>query len=202
MVHDTRRRLPGGHVPFYDDRPWQRDHGLAPAPWVESAEADGCLCCTPEDLATWLRALWNEGELLSSSSLATMKTALPPLENEDEPYGYGLDIYDDGFGHGGDMLGYVSYMRADTNAGVGVVAFANGFGGAGLLGEGALAIATGNEPEAFEFAPEPERAAGRRRHLSAGMDALPRPLSFAQSVAPDVRDRRSRERARHGHRLG
>ena len=156
MVHETRRRLPGGHVPFYDDRPWQRDHGLAPAPWVESAEADGCLCCTPEDLAAWLRALWNEGELLSSSSLAAMKSALAPLENEDEPYGYGLDIYDDGFGHGGDMLGYVSYMRADTSAGVGVVAFANGFGGAALLGEGALAIATGNEPEAFDLDPEPD----------------------------------------------
>ena len=45
-------------------------------------------------------------------------------------------------------------MRADTSAGVGVVAFANGFGGAGLLGEGALAIATGNEPEAFDLEPE------------------------------------------------
>ena len=54
------------------------------------------------------------------------------------------------------MLGYVSYMRADTTNGVGVVAFANGFGGAALLGEGALAIATGNEPEAFDLDPDPE----------------------------------------------
>ena len=23
IVHDTRRRLPGGNVPFYDDRPWR-----------------------------------------------------------------------------------------------------------------------------------------------------------------------------------
>jgi CubicO group peptidase (beta-lactamase class C family) len=51
MLHDTRRRLPGGHVPYYDDRPWRREHGLAPAPWVESAEADGCSCCSAEDLA-------------------------------------------------------------------------------------------------------------------------------------------------------
>jgi hypothetical protein len=42
MVADTRRRLPGGHVPFCDDRPWRPEHGLAPAPWVEAAEADGC----------------------------------------------------------------------------------------------------------------------------------------------------------------
>ena len=31
-------------------------------------------------------------------------------------------------------------------AGVGAVAFANGFGGAWMLGEGALALATGREP--------------------------------------------------------
>lgn len=150
MVHETRRRLPGGHVPFYDDRPWRCDHGLAPAPWVETAEADGCLCCTTEDLAAYLRALWTGGELLSAASLAAMKTAQPPHGTEDEPYGYALDVDDDGFGHGGDMLGYVSYMWADTTAGVGVVAFANGMAGAWWLGEGALALARGKplaEPE-------------------------------------------------------
>ena len=45
------------------------------------------------------------------------------------------------------MLGYVAHMRVDTGAGLGVVAFANGFAGAWALGEGALAIATGREPE-------------------------------------------------------
>jgi CubicO group peptidase (beta-lactamase class C family) len=134
MVHDTRRLLAGGHVPFYDDRPWRREHGLAPAPWVESQEADGCLCCTPEDLAIYLRALW--------AGTATTR-------------GYGLDTDDDGFGHDGDMLGYVSYMWADTNAGLGAVAFANGFGGARALGEGAMAIAKGDEPRDPEPAPAP-----------------------------------------------
>jgi CubicO group peptidase (beta-lactamase class C family) len=156
MVHETRRRLPGGHVPFYDDRPWRREHGLAPAPWVESAEADGCLCCTAEDLAAYLRALWTGSDLLSPSSLAAMKTAFPPHGPDDAPYGYGLDIYEDGFGHGGDMLGYLSYMRADTRAGVGVIAFANGFAGAGWVGEAALAIASGREPS------HPDLEAGER----------------------------------------
>jgi CubicO group peptidase (beta-lactamase class C family) len=147
MRHELRRRLPGGHAPLYDDRPWRREHGLVPAPWVESAEADGCLCSTTEDLATYLRALWSGSELLSGASLAAMKTAHPPHEDDEEDgYGYGLDVYADGFGHAGDMLGYVSYMRADTVAGLGVVAFANGFGGAWWLGEGALALATGCEP--------------------------------------------------------
>jgi CubicO group peptidase (beta-lactamase class C family) len=144
MLHETRRRLPGGHVPFYDDRPWRPEHGLAPGPWVESAEADGCVCCSVEDLAAYLRSLWAGGELLSPTSLAAMKTAFAPHEEFD--YGYGLDIHADGFGHGGDMLGYVAYMRADTTGGLGVTAFANGFGGAWWLGEGALAMATGREP--------------------------------------------------------
>jgi CubicO group peptidase (beta-lactamase class C family) len=148
MVHDTRRRLPGGHVPFYDDRPWRRNHGLAPGPWVESAEADGCVCCSLEDMATYVRSLWSGDDLMSASSLTSMKTAFPPHEND--AYGYGLEIHHDGFGHGGDMLGYVSHMRVDTASGLGVVAFANGFGGARLLGEGALAIATKTQP------PDPE----------------------------------------------
>jgi CubicO group peptidase (beta-lactamase class C family) len=131
MVHDTRRRLPGGNVPFYDDRAWRREDGLVPAPWVESQEADGCLCCSAEDLAMWLRALW-------SGAVDTR--------------GYGIEVADDGFGHDGDMLGYVSFMWADTKAGIGAVAFANGFRGARALGQGALAIARGEEP------PDPERA--------------------------------------------
>src|SRR6185312_3366113 len=67
MRHETRRRLPGGHAPFYDDRPWRRQDGLVTAPWVESAEADGCLCCSAEDLAAYLRSIWTGGELLSAS---------------------------------------------------------------------------------------------------------------------------------------
>jgi hypothetical protein len=41
-------------------------------------------------------------------------------------------------------------MRVDTASGLGVVGFANGFGCARLLGEGALAIAAESEP------PDPE----------------------------------------------
>jgi len=152
MVGEMRRRLPGGHVPVYDDRPWRPEHGLAPGPWVESAEADGCLCCSVEDLAAWLRALWAGGDLLSGESLAAMKTSQPP--HDGDGYGYGLDVHDDGFGHDGDMLGYVSYMRADTVSDFGVVAFANGFGGAWWLGEAVLAVAAGREPAELDLTPD------------------------------------------------
>jgi hypothetical protein len=47
---------------------------LAPAPWVVSAEADGCLCTSVEDLATFLRALWRGSAPLSAESLAAMTT--------------------------------------------------------------------------------------------------------------------------------
>jgi hypothetical protein len=156
MVHATRRRLAGGHAPFYDDRPWDRGHGLVAAPWVESAEADGCSCCSLEDLAGFLRALWTGSDLLEDASLAAMKSPHPP--HDEDPYGYGLDILPDGFGHGGDMLGYVAHMRADTASGLGVVAFANGFAGAYWTGAGALAIATGREPPDLDRAPSPPLA--------------------------------------------
>ena len=51
-----------------------------------------------------------------------------------------------GFGHGGDMIGYVAHMWADDDSGVGVVAFANGIRGAWSLAEAALAITQGADP--------------------------------------------------------
>lgn len=154
VTHDTRRRLPGGHVPFYDDRPWRFEHGLVPAPWIESAEADGCQCCTTEDLARFLRALWNDGAgLLSPATAALMRSPFPPHEDDDEGYGYGygLVVEAQGFGHGGDTIGYVSHMWADDSCGLGVVAFANGIHGAFALGEAALTIAKGDAPEPQEL---------------------------------------------------
>ena len=53
------------------------------------------------------------------------------------------------------MLGYVAHLWADTAAGVGVVACANGFGGAWDLGEGALALAKGEAPEDPALDPSP-----------------------------------------------
>lgn len=142
ITHDARRLLPGGHVPFYDDRPWRPEHGLVPATWIESAEADGCQCCTPEDLARFLRALWNAGD-------GRMRSPREPL-GEDHDYGYGLVVEPDGFGHSGDTIGYVAHLWADEASGCGVVAFANGIGGAFELGEAALALARGEEPAAPE----------------------------------------------------
>jgi Beta-lactamase len=151
-THAIRIRVPPGHVPRFDDRPWRPEHGLVPAPWVESGEADGCSCCTVEELAAFARALWREdGSLLSAASFRALKTSWPP--DEGLAYGYGLELEPPGFGHGGDMLGHVSHMRVDVESGLGVVACANGFAGAWWLGEGALAICAGGSPPTPDLEP-------------------------------------------------
>jgi CubicO group peptidase (beta-lactamase class C family) len=142
--------VPPGQAPRFDDRPWRPEHGLVPAPWVESAEADGCSCCTVEELAGFARAVWREEEaLLSRAGFTAMKTPWPP--DEGFAYGYGLELEPRGFGHGGDMLGHVSHVRIDLDSGLGVVACANGLAGAWWLGEGALAVCAGGSPPTPEL---------------------------------------------------
>jgi CubicO group peptidase (beta-lactamase class C family) len=144
IVHDTRRRLPQGHVAFYDDRPWRPQHGLAPATWLETAEADGCICCSIDDLAAWLRALW-------TGRAPSVREPLVVDEVDGGHYGYGLMVADGGFGHTGGMVGYHAMMWADEVSGLGAVACVNGIGGARQLANGAIAIARGEPPEPFEW---------------------------------------------------
>jgi CubicO group peptidase (beta-lactamase class C family) len=147
IVNDLRRRLPQGHSAFYDDRPWRPEHGLAPATWVESAEADCSVCCSSEDLAVWLRAVWNDDKrLLGPASFALMKAPLVEDDQDGGRYGYGLVVGKGGFGHGGGMIGYQSELEADVATGLGAVAFTNGIGGADELCHGALILATGEVP--------------------------------------------------------
>jgi CubicO group peptidase (beta-lactamase class C family) len=148
ITNELRARMPQGHVAYFDDRPWRPELGLAPATWIESAEADGCICCTIADLAVWLRALWSADErLLSPAGHARMKSPLAVDDQDAGHYGYGLMVADDGFGHSGGMIGFHSYLWADTRRGLGAVAAVNGIGGARVLCQGALAIAHGEQPE-------------------------------------------------------
>ncbi|CAN5601501.1 hypothetical protein BH23CHL2_BH23CHL2_21240 [soil metagenome] len=143
ITHETRRRLVTGYQPFYDDRPWQRGHGHAPAAWFETNTADGCIAGTATDLASYLRMLMNggagpRGRILSESSFAAI-TASHINDNDpaDAVYGYGLHVFtDDGrryLGHGGGMVGYRSRMIADLTAGFGLVTLINGPGRQGPI---------------------------------------------------------------------
>jgi D-alanyl-D-alanine carboxypeptidase len=133
ITNDVRRRLAVGYVDFYNDRPWRPEHGFAPAPWLETNTADGCLSATAADLATYLRMLLNrgvgpQGRILSEASFALM-TAPHTMRDEDRPYGYGLVVGEkDGrrrIGHNGGMVGYISTMTGDVDTGIGVIVFKN-----------------------------------------------------------------------------
>jgi CubicO group peptidase (beta-lactamase class C family) len=157
IVQEMRPRLAQAYVPAYDDRPWRREHGLVPATWIDSAEADGCICCTAGDLAIYLRAIMNRDQrLLNESSWAVMCT--PHVEDDQEGnrehYGYGLAIAADGIGHGGGMIGTYSMMWAGSD-GVGAVAMVTGVAGSKALADAGLALARGKQPEPFAFEAAP-----------------------------------------------
>lgn len=142
ITNDMRCRLAVGYVPMYNDRPWRPEHGHAPATWFETNTADGCLSASASDLAIYLRMLLNrgaypDGRILSEESFALL--VAPHTTFDDKmPYGYGLMV-DETEGHrrvahSGGMVGYISQMMGDPEAGIGVVAFTNA-----MLNVGAVA---------------------------------------------------------------
>ena len=148
IVPEMRPRLAEGMVPAIDDRPWRPGDPLVPATWIDSAEADGCVCCSAGDLACYLRALMTRDErLLSQASWEAMRT--PHLLNDDDDdtgdhYGYGLDIRGAEFGHTGGMIGTKSVMWSKGE--LGAVAMATGIRWADTIGDAAFALARGETP--------------------------------------------------------
>ena len=132
----TRRRLATGYGPFYDDRPPHPPDPIAPATWLETATADGCLASTPADMAAYVRMLLNQGagpadRLISEESFDLMtRPWMPVLEGIAYGYGLGLSSLDDHplIEHGGGMVGYRSTIMADVDYGLGVVVLINGPG--------------------------------------------------------------------------
>jgi CubicO group peptidase (beta-lactamase class C family) len=151
IIPELRPRLAQTHVPFYDDRPWRPEHGLVPGTWIDSAEADGCICCSAGDLAIYLRALMTRNpRLLAEDSWSAMFT--PHIEDDQEGkggrYGYGIDIRANGFGHGGAMIGTESMLVAEDD-GLGAVAMAAGIVEGDVLTGAALSLARGLPPKPY-----------------------------------------------------
>ncbi|MBN1657642.1 MAG: beta-lactamase family protein [Anaerolineae bacterium] len=141
ITHAVRPRLAIGYEPVCDDRPAPPGGLLAPAPWFETGTADGSIASTASDMAAYLRLLLHRGagphgRLLSQESfrlLAGRAIALPQDEQERGAfYGYGLQSSEEEghevLSHSGGMVGYYSAMRADLDAGLGVVVLCNGPG--------------------------------------------------------------------------
>lgn len=170
--HALRERLMVGYGWRFDDRPNRSGDPVAPATWLETNTADGCIASTPGDLAAYLRMLMNSGaslngRLLSEDAFKLMAAPhihvghgrLVQQPDQDESYGYGLAMSNTGprlLGHGGGMVGYYSEMLADLDSGFGVVVFING---------------PGDQHAMARFALDVLRAAGRGEDLPA----LPEP---------------------------
>ncbi|MFT4037760.1 MAG: serine hydrolase domain-containing protein [Thermomicrobiales bacterium] len=133
VTNAARAHMAVGYTAPFRDRPWRPEHGWAPATWFETNTADGCLIANASELATYLRMLLNRGDspggrILSEASFAQLTTPHTHFD-ADEPYGYGLGLHEkDGrprVAHSGGMVGYISQMIGDPEAGVGVVALTN-----------------------------------------------------------------------------
>ncbi len=160
ITHEVRRQLAVGWEPFYDDRPWQPQHGIAPAPWLESATADGTICSTASDMAIYVRMLLNRGvcdsaRLLSEESfeLLTQRAIAADDEGPASWYGYGIVTRERHghtlIGHSGGMVGYTALIVADVDQGFGAVILLNGRGDrleAGLHAIEALEAEASGEP--------------------------------------------------------
>lgn len=146
ITNAMRARLAVGYVPMFMDRPWRPEHGHAPATWFETNTADGCLSASASDLATYLRMLLSRGtypggRILSEESFALL-VAPHTSFGDAMSYGYGLAVgQNEGqrrVGHSGGMVGYVSQMMGDPDAGIGVVAFTNAMQNVGVVAAFAL----------------------------------------------------------------
>jgi D-alanyl-D-alanine carboxypeptidase len=174
ITHDTRKRLPVGYVPFYDDRPAHRSHALVPATWLETATADGSIAATAADMAAYVRMFLNRGRtsrerVLSEENfrLMTQRLSKPPEEDKDHggSYGYGLNIAEDEghtiIGHGGGMIGYRASILGDLDDRLGVVVLANGPGNPSAIARFALRLLRSayhdGELPALPPGPEPTR---------------------------------------------
>lgn len=146
----NRPQMAVDYSAYYDDRPHSPKKLLAPATWLETATADGCILSTAEDMAIYLRMLLNKGQINVLSQAGFERIVEPVIkvtEDSDIAYGYGLairrndEIYE--IEHTGGMVGYIAYMVGDMNSGVGVTLLVNSnlWGGMMRVGKFALQVA-------------------------------------------------------------
>lgn len=164
---EMRAKMAVGYVPFYDDRPEGPGDELVEATYGDYGAGDGAIAATPADLAAYVRMLLNHGarpggRLISEESfkLLTQQT-VPTEKNGKEFYGYGMGIWENEghtmIGHGGGMIGYTSSIKADLDAGLGVVVFLNGPGNVDQVANFALrAVRAAQEKHALPSLPAPD----------------------------------------------
>jgi D-alanyl-D-alanine carboxypeptidase len=135
--------LARGYRARCDDRPWLPGDPQILAHLLEVDGADGAIAGTGADLALLVQSLLTGASKLSPSALETMTSRQGPAGEEvvslrglpDTQWSrYGLGINTESTGgrlvlsHGGGMVGYASFLLADVDAGLGVVALTNANG--------------------------------------------------------------------------
>lgn len=151
ITQRSRERLAVGYGARYPDRPWQSRHGWSPAPWFDSATADGTICATAEELTAYARSLLRGGEgVVSPASFERMTTPVAwDPSSPNEGFGYGVRwVEEDGrrlLGHAGGMVGFSAYLLVDPEAGMGVTVLMNSaYGDTGALARFALRCVLGS----------------------------------------------------------
>ena len=170
ITNVVRQRLTTGYKygRLYDDRPTHRNHPLVPAPWVEYTTAAGSIAATPADMAAYVRMLLNHGQgpngpVVNEASFDLLTQPIIDTGDGSEWYGYGVIITQRNghrcITHGGTTLAYMSDFVADLDAGLGVVALADGPGWTNVVVDFALALllAASQDRELPPLPPVPNR---------------------------------------------
>jgi CubicO group peptidase (beta-lactamase class C family) len=133
---DERGLQAQGYEPLTFDRAFFRPSPMAPAPWVDTDNAAGCIASTPADMALFLRFLMKladgRGGPVLSDEMARRFMADPaeaPGWAEHAKYGNGLARVRVGerdyIHHTGGMVSFCSSMHIDAAAGVAAFASSN-----------------------------------------------------------------------------
>jgi D-alanyl-D-alanine carboxypeptidase len=149
--NDMRERIPIGYHAYHDDRPHPRGGRLAHSAWFESETADGSIVSTAPDMAIYLRMLLNKGRgpenrIISEDSFEMLIQKLIRSSDVNPKDYYGLGLGTESFkghtyvGHTGGMLGFISEILADIDAGIGVVTLNNSYVDSNNIAMNVLAI--------------------------------------------------------------
>jgi D-alanyl-D-alanine carboxypeptidase len=137
ITNETRARMAVGYEPVPDDRPRPARGPLGEAQWIEVDIAAGSVASTPGDMASYMRALINRGQLSGnrrlfsegSFRLMTSPAIRAPFRGEEASYGYGLWVSDiEGhtrLRHTGGMVAFSSSLDVDLTGRVGAFASVN-----------------------------------------------------------------------------
>lgn len=145
ISHALRPSLPDGHLQLDANTPWVSGDPLAVAPFIVSESADGSVVATAEEMTRFIRLLLaGEADGVVSSDAFALMVERTELDEEGQPYGYGLGVeVAEGtreLSHSGGMVGQHAMMIADVGRGVGAFVLVNGPEGAIPICEFAMAL--------------------------------------------------------------